>query len=88
MELNEQQKQVYAALQKWATRLNHWEYSKQIKRNKGKRLKQFTPNGSSLILIDGCYDLCNGTKTADEVMALIHMAGVSGELRECMSAGF
>jgi hypothetical protein len=86
--MNEQTEQAYHALQRWAERLNKWAYSQQVKKNKGKRLKQFTPNSTSLILLDACKELIKGARTADEAMALLWAPGISGELRNCMDAGF
>ena len=54
-EKTEQETQVYNALGKWAERLNKWEYQNQLKRNKGKKLKTFSPNEFSLELIDGGF---------------------------------
>jgi hypothetical protein len=85
---NEKDKQAYHALQKWAERLNKWEYSKQVKRNKGKRLEQFYPNAFSLLLLDACRELLNGTRTAEEAMSILHTVEGKTELQLCMEAGF
>ena len=85
---SEQDQQAYKALQKWAERLNKWEYSKQVKRNKGKKLKQFSPNAFSLILLEACGELLKGTRTAEEAMSLLHTVEGRTETRLCMEAGF
>lgn len=86
--MEEQERQAYKALQKWSERLNKWEYSKQVKRNKGKKLKQFYPNTFSLVLLDACRELSNNTRTAEEAMALLHTVEGRTETRLCMEAGF
>ena len=86
-DLTEQEEQVYNALNKWATRLNKWEYSQQLKRNKGKRLKQFTPNGTSLLLIDNMNRIAKDL-TPDQAMSILHTVEVRTQLNLCMEAGF
>lgn len=85
--LEEQEKQVYQALYKWADRLNKWEYSKQLKRNKGKRLKRFTPNRTSLLLIDNMKAL-GISITPDQAMSILHTVEVRTQLNLCIEAGF
>ena len=86
-DLTEQEEQVYNALNKWATRLNKWEYSQQFKRNKRKRLKQFTPNGTSLLLIDNMNRIAKDL-TPEEAMSILHTVEVRTQLNSCMEAGF
>ena len=86
-DLTEQEEQAYNALNKWATRLNKWEYSQQLKRNKGKRLKQFTPNGTSLLLIDNMKAL-GISITPDQAMSILHTVEVRTQLNLCIEAGF
>jgi len=81
---SEQDQQAYKALQKWAERLNQWEYATQVKRNKGKKLKQFSPNSFSLILLDACRGLLDGTRTAEEAISLLHTVEGRTETRLCM----
>jgi len=82
-----QEEQVYHALYKWADRLNKWEYNQQIKRNKGKRLKQFTPNGTSLLLIDNMNRIAKDL-TPEQAMSILHTVEVKTQLNLCMQAGF
>ena len=86
-DLTEQEEQVYNALYKWADRLNKWEYSQQLKCNKGKRLKQFTPNGTSLLLIDNMSRIAKDL-TPDQAMSILHTVEVRTQLNLCMEAGF
>lgn len=86
-DLTEQEEQVYNALNKWATRLNKWEYSQQFKRNKGKRLKQFTPNGTSLLLIDNMNRIAKDL-TPEQAMSILHTVEVRTQLNLCIEAGF
>lgn len=86
-DLTEQEEQVYNALNKWATRLNKWEYSQQLKRNKGKRLKRFTPNRTSLLLIDNMKAL-GISITPDQAMSILHTVEVRTQLNLCIEAGF
>lgn len=86
-DLTEQEEQVYHALYKWADRLNKWEYSQQLKHNKGKRLKQFTPNGTSLLLIDNMNRIAKDL-TPEEAMSILHTVEVRTQLNLCMQAGF
>jgi len=83
-----QEMQAYKALEKWANRLNKWEYSKQFKNNKNKRLKQFTPNFLSLILIENMRKLINKTITPNDAMAILSTSESRTETRLCMEAGF
>ena len=85
---SEQDHQAYISLQKWAERLNKWEYARQVSRNKGKKLKQFSPNGFSLMLLEACRSLLDGTRTAEEAMSLLHTVEGRIERRLCMEAGF
>lgn len=80
--------QVSNALEKWATRLNKWEYSKQIKRSKGKRLKQFFPNVTSLEILKLKGEMISGKITPDEAMAILSNPTVRAELNICVEAGF
>ena len=86
-EFTKQEEQVYKALYKWADRLNKWEYSQQFKRNKGKRLKQFTPNETSLLLIDNMNRIAKDL-TPEEAMSILHTVEVRTQLNLCMEAGF
>jgi len=86
-EFTKQEEQVYKALYKWADRLNKWEYSQQFKRNKRKRLKQFTPNGTSLLLIDNMNRIAKDL-TPEEAMSILHTVEVRTQLNLCMEAGF
>jgi hypothetical protein len=89
--MDEQRTQAYKALFKWAERLNAWMYSIQAKKKKlktGQKLKQFTPNEYSLILIEALIELCKGTITADEAMALLWTVEGKTQLNLCMEAGF
>lgn len=82
-----QEEQAYNALYKWATRLNKWEYSSQLKMNKGKRLKRFIPNSTSLVLIENMKKI--GTDvTSDEAMSLLFDVSIRTELNLCIEAGF
>jgi hypothetical protein len=86
-DLTEQEEQVYNALYKWASRLNKWEYSQQLKRNKGKRLKQFHPNATSLLLIDNMKQI-GITMTPEQAMSILYDVSVRTQLNLCMEAGY
>jgi ribosomal protein L32E len=86
-DFTEQEEQVYHALYKWADRLNKWEYSQQLTRNKGKKLKTYSPNGISLLLIDNMNKIGN-ILTPEEAMSILHTVEVRTELNLCMQAGF
>jgi ribosomal protein L32E len=85
--LTHQEAQAYKALEKWAERLNKWEYSQQVKRNKGKKLKHFTPNATSLLLIDNMKEL-GITKTPEQAISILHRVEVRTQLNLCMESGF
>ena len=85
--LTKQEEQVYNALNKWASRLNKWEYSQQLKRNKGKRLKQFYPNATSLLLIDNMKQI-GITMTPEQAMSVLYDVSVRTQLNLCMEAGY
>lgn len=87
-ELTEQEKQVRNALLKWAERLNKWEYNIQLKRNKGKKLKQFNPNYFSLELINNAEQVISGEITPEEAMSILHTVEGRTQTRLCMEAGF
>ena len=87
-ETSEQEEQVYNALYKWADRLNKWEYAKQVRNNKGKKLKTFSPNDFSLQLIDNMKLMINEKITPAEAMSILHTAQGRAETRMCMEAGF
>jgi len=87
-ENTDQKKQVINALSKWAERLNKWEYAIQVKRNKGKKLKQYNPQYYSLIIIQAENDFINGKISADDAMSYLHTPEGSANLRQCMEAGF
>lgn len=86
--LEGQEKQVYQALYKWTDRLNKWEYNQQLTRNKGKKLKTFSPNATSLLLIEYMNKMTKGYLTPDETMSILHTVDVRTELNLCMQAGF
>lgn len=86
-DFTEQEEQVYNALYKWADRLNKWEYSQQLKRNKGKKLKQYTPNETSLLLIENMKQISKGL-TPEQAMSILHTVEVRTQLNLCMQAGF
>lgn len=86
--MTEQNRQAYDALQKWAERLNKWEYSIQVKRNKGKKLKTFSPNAFSLLLLENCRLLINEEITAEQAMSTLHTGEGRTQTRLCMEAGF
>lgn len=86
-DFTEQEEQVYHALYKWADRLNKWEYNQQIKGNKGKKLKTYSPNGTSLLLIDNMNRIAKDL-TPEEAMSILHTVEVRTELNLCMQAGF
>ena len=83
-----QEEQVYKALEKWAERLNKWEYSIQLKRNKGKKLKTFSPNYFSLQIIENLKLMTNEEITSEEAMSILHTTEGRTETRLCMEAGF
>lgn len=85
--LEGQEKQVYQALYKWADRLNKWEYNNQVIRNKGKKLKHFSPNATSLLIIESMGKIGNGL-TPEQAMSILHNPSVRAELNMCMQAGF
>lgn len=87
-ELTKQEKQVRNALLKWAERLNKWEYNIQLKRNKGRRLKQFNPNYFSLELINNTERMINGEITTEEAMSILHTTEGRTQTRLCMESGF
>lgn len=86
-DFTEQEEQVYNALYKWADRLNKWEYSQQLTRNKGKKLKTYSPNATSLLLIDNMNNIAKGL-TPEEAMSILHTVEVRTQLNLCMQAGF
>jgi len=86
--MDDREKQAYNALNKWAFRLNLWEYDKQVKRNHGKKLEVFSPHYFSLMLIDAMKELRSGNVTADKAMALLHTVDGRTMMRLCMEAGF
>jgi len=86
-DFTEQEEQAYNALEKWSSRLNKWEYSQQVKRNKGKRLKQFYPNPTSLLLIDNMNRIAKDL-TPEQAMSILHTVEVRTQLNLCMEAGF
>ena len=86
-DFTEQEEQVYHALYKWADRLNKWEYSQQLKRNKGKKLKTYTPNGTSLLLIDNMNRIAKDL-TPEQAMSILHTVEVRTQLNLCIEAGF
>ena len=83
-----QEEQVYKALKKWAERLNKWEYSTQVKRNKGKKLKSFSPNYFSLQIIENLNLMTNKEITPEEAMSILYTVEGRTETRLCMEAGF
>lgn len=83
-----QEEQVYKALYKWSERLNKWEYSNQIKKNKRKKLKTFSPNAFSLMLIKNMNKMTNQEFTPEEAMSILYTTEGQTELRLCMEAGF
>lgn len=85
---SEQDQRTYRALQKWAERLNRWEFSKQFKKNNCKPLKHYSPNAFSLILIEASGKLLDNEISAEEAMSLLHTVEGKTELRLCMEAGF
>jgi DNA topoisomerase VI subunit B len=87
-EQSEQEEQVYNALQKWAERLNKWEFNKQWIRNKKQKLKTFSPNAFSLVIIENCNKLLNQQITPEEAMSLLHTVEGRTEIRLCLEAGF
>ena len=87
-EKTEQETQVYNALGKWAERLNKWEYQNQLKRNKGKKLKTFSPNEFSLELIENQKKMSCQEITPEEAMSILWTARGRAETRMCMDAGF
>ena len=87
-EETEQEQQVYNALYKWSERLNKWEYSMQVKRNKGKKLKTFSPNYFSLQLIENMNRMSNQEITPIEAMSILSTAEGRTETRLCLEAGF
>lgn len=87
-EQTEQEQQVYNALQKWSERLNRWEYSKQVKRNKGKKLKQFYPNAFSLQLIENMQRMTKQEITPEQAMSILSTVEGRTETNRCMEAGF
>ena len=87
-EETEQEQQVYKALQKWSERLNKWEYSMQVKRNKGKKLKTFSPNYFSLQLIENMNRMSNQEITPIEAMSILSTAEGRAQTRMCLEAGF
>ena len=87
-EETEQEKQVYNALEKWSERLNRWEYSMQLKRNKGKKLKQFYPNALSLQLIENMQRMTKQEITPEEAMSILSTTEGRAETSMCMDAGF
>ena len=86
-DFTEQEEQAYNALYKWADRLNKWEYSQQLTRNKGKKLKTYSPNATSLLLIDNMKSIAKGL-TPEEAMSILHTVEVRTQLNLCMQAGF
>lgn len=87
-ELEGRELQVNNSLEKWCNRLNKWEYTKQLKQNKGKRLKQFYPNSVSLELSDIIHNMINEKCTPEEAMSVLHRVDIRTELNICMEAGF
>lgn len=86
-DFTEQEEQVYNALYKWADRLNKWEYSQQLARNKGKKLKTYSPNATSLLLIENMKQIARGL-TPEQAMSILHTVEVRTQLNLCMQAGF
>lgn len=86
--LTEQENLVYRAIEKWVTRLNHWEYMKQVRKNQGRRIKSFSPNAVSHMLLETRDAMCKHERTAEEVMNLLHEPSIRTELNLCMEAGF
>jgi len=87
-EETEQEKQVYNALEKWSERLNRWEYSIQLKRNKGKKLKQFYPNAFSLQLIENMQRMTKQEITPEQAISILSTNEGISERQRCMEAGF
>lgn len=83
-----QEEQVYKALYKWAERLNKWEYSVQVKQNKGKKLKKYSPNYFSLQIIENMNLMTNEKITPEEAMSILYITEGRTETRLCMEAGF
>lgn len=80
--------QVTNVLEKWAARLNKWEYSKLVKSLKGRQLTHFTPNSTSLDILESKNEMISGKITPDEAMAILSNSTVRAELNTCVDAGF
>jgi hypothetical protein len=80
---NDQQRQVYTALMKWAERLNNWEYSIQYKQ----QIKS-TSQYYSLILLEVCRQLIKSEITAEKAISLLHTPEGREQLNLCIEAGF
>lgn len=87
-EETQQEKQVYNALYKWADRLNKWEYSIQLKRNNGKKLKTFSPQYFSLQLIENLNRMSNQEITPEQAISILSTTEGRTQTRMCMEAGF
>lgn len=87
-EQTRQEEQVYNALYKWAERLNKWEYDIQIKRNKEKKLKTFSPNYFSLQLIENMNSMSNQEITPEQAMSILSTIEGRTQTKMCMEAGF
>lgn len=87
-EQTEQEQRVYNALYKWADRLNKWEYQNQLKRNRGNKLKTFSPNYFSLQLIENLKQMDNQVITPEEAMSILSTTEGRTQTRMCMEAGF
>lgn len=79
---------AYKALDKACTRLNQLEYLRQVRKNKGKRLKTFYPHYQSQTIIDTQKSLCNGSTTPEEAMAILWDPTMRAEINEAIDAGY
>lgn len=79
---------AYKALYRANERLNAFEYSRQLKRNKGRKLDHYTPHYQSQAIIDNQTDMLNGKITPDQAMAILHDATFRADLNEAIDAGF
>lgn len=87
-EQTSQEEQVCKALSRWAERLNKWEYNQQVVRNKGKKLKTYSPNAFSLVLIENMKKMTNQEITPEEAIGVLYTTEGKTELRLCMDAGY
>lgn len=84
----QQEDRVYDALDKWRNRLQKWEYSKQISKNKNRKLKVFIPNYFAIEIGETLNQMCNQKITPEEAMSVLHTVDGRTQIRMCMESGF